>query len=62
MLYDIDGEHSVKNIHGHPGKGYASTPGASTIDLQRNQSLRKMSLMMTLPKKAVISPICQDTN
>ena len=35
MLYDIDGEHSVKNIHGHPGKVYASTPGASTIDLQR---------------------------
>ena len=34
-LYDIDGEHSVKTIHEHPGKGYAGTPGAATIDLQR---------------------------
>ena len=34
MLYDIDGEHSVKTNHEHPGKGYAGTPGAATIDLQ----------------------------
>ena len=34
MLYDIDGEHSVKTIHEHPGKGYAGIPGAATIDLQ----------------------------
>ena len=34
MLYDIDGEHSVKTIHEYPGKGYAGTPGADTIDLQ----------------------------
>ena len=34
MLYDIDCEHSVKTIHEHPGKGYASTPGVTTIDLQ----------------------------
>ena len=33
MLYDIDGEHSVKTILDHPGKGYVGTPGASTIDL-----------------------------
>ena len=36
ILYDIDGEHSVKKIHEHPGKGYADTPGADTIDLQSN--------------------------
>ena len=34
MLYDIDREHSVKKIHAHPGKGYAGTIGAATIDLQ----------------------------
>ena len=34
MLYDIYGEHSVKTIHEHPGKGYARTTGAATIDLQ----------------------------
>ena len=34
MLYDIDGEHSVKTIHENPGKGYAVTPVAATIDLQ----------------------------
>ena len=34
MLYDIDSEHSVKMIHENPGKGYADTPGADTIDLQ----------------------------
>ena len=33
MLYHIDGEHSVKTIHEHPGKGYAGTTGASNIDL-----------------------------
>ena len=33
MLYDIDGEHSVKTIHEFSGKGYADTPGAATIDL-----------------------------
>ena len=33
MLYDIDGEHSVKTIHEHPGKGYAGTLGAATVDL-----------------------------
>ena len=34
MLYDIDDEHSFKTIHVHPSKGYAGTPGASTIYLQ----------------------------
>ena len=34
MMYDIYGEHSVKTIHEHAGKGYAGTPGAATIDLQ----------------------------
>ena len=33
MRNDIDGEHSIKMIHEHPGKGYAGTPGAATIDL-----------------------------
>ena len=33
MLYFIDGDHSIKTIHEHHGKGYASTPGAATIDL-----------------------------
>ena len=35
IMYDIEGEHSVKKIHEHPGKGYDGTPGAATIDLQR---------------------------
>ena len=35
MMYDIDGEHSVKTIHEHPGKGYDGTPGVATIDLHR---------------------------
>ena len=35
MMYDIDCEHSVKTIHENPGKGYSSTPVASTIDTQR---------------------------
>ena len=34
MLYDIDGEQSVKTIHEHPGKGYAVTTSAATIDLR----------------------------
>ena len=34
MLYDIDGEHSVKTIHEHPGKGYSGTTGADNIYLQ----------------------------
>ena len=34
ILYDIYGKHSVKTIHEHPGKGYAGTLGADTIDLQ----------------------------
>ena len=34
MLYDIDGEHSFKKIHEHPGKQYAGTLGAANIDLQ----------------------------
>ena len=33
MMYDIDGEHSVKTIHEHPGKGYDGNPGEATIDL-----------------------------
>ena len=32
MLYDIDGKNSVKAINENPGKGYADTPGAATID------------------------------
>ena len=34
MLYYIDSEHSIKNIHEHSGKGYDVTPGAASIDLQ----------------------------
>ena len=33
MLYDIDGEQSVKTIHERPGKGYEGTPGADKLDL-----------------------------
>ena len=33
MMYDIDGEHSVKTVHEKPWKGYVGTPGAATIDL-----------------------------
>ena len=33
MMYDIDGEHSFKTIHKHPGKGYSGNLGAATIDL-----------------------------
>ena len=35
MLYDIDGENSVKTIHKNPGKVYADNPGGATIDLYR---------------------------
>ena len=41
MLYDIDGEHSIKTIHDHPEKGYAGTPGAATIDLQIKPKSKK---------------------
>ena len=41
MLYDIDGEHSVKTIHEHPGKWYAGTPGAATIDLHSKPNPKK---------------------
>ena len=34
MLYDIDGEHPVRTILEHPGKGYSGNLGAATIDLQ----------------------------
>ena len=34
ILYDIDGEQYVKTIYEHPEKGYAGTPGATTIYLQ----------------------------
>ena len=34
VLYDIDGEHSVKTIHEYPGKWYSGTPSADTIYLQ----------------------------
>ena len=37
MLYDIDGEHSVRTIHEHPGKVYAGTPVAATIYLESKQ-------------------------
>ena len=33
-LYGIDGEHSVKNMHDHPGKAYSGTTGAATIGLR----------------------------
>ena len=33
LLYDIDGEQSVKTIHERSGKGYKGTPGAETLDL-----------------------------
>ena len=33
MLYDMDGEHSVHTLHNRPGKGYAGSPGAATLDL-----------------------------
>ena len=41
MLYDIESEHSVKTIHEHPGKGYSSTPGVATIDLQRKPNSKE---------------------
>ena len=62
MLYDIYGEHSVKTIHEYAGKGYSGTPGAATIDLQSKPKSKENFLMMTLPKKSMISPTCQDTN
>ena len=41
MLYDIDGEHSVKTIHEHPRKGYSGTPVAASIYLQRKPNSRE---------------------
>ena len=41
MLYDIDGEHSVKMIYDNPGKEYAGTPGAATIYLQCKPKSKK---------------------
>ena len=41
MLYYVDGEHPVKMIHEHPGKGYAGTPGAATIDFQSKQKSKE---------------------
>ena len=41
MLYDIDGEHSVKKIHEGSGKGYSGTPGAANIDLQSKPKSRE---------------------
>ena len=40
MMYDIDGEHSVKTIHEHSGKGFACTPGAATVILQSKQKYK----------------------
>ena len=37
MMYDIHGEHCIKTIHEHTGKGYAGTPGASNIYLKREK-------------------------
>ena len=33
MLYDLDGEHSVQTLHNRPGKWYAGSLGAATLDL-----------------------------
>ena len=41
MLYDIDGEHSVKMIHENSRKRYAGTTGADTIDLQIKPNYKK---------------------
>ena len=41
MLYDIDGENSIKALHEHPGKEYSVTPGAATIDSQRKSNPKK---------------------
>ena len=62
MLYDIDGEHSIKTIHKHPGKGYSGTPGADTIDLKRKPKYKEDVVDDESSEKAVISPTCQDTN
>ena len=62
MMYDIDREHSVKTIHENPGKGYPGTPGADTIDLQSKLKSKEDVVDDDSPRKAVISPTCQDTN
>ena len=41
MLYYIGGEHSVKTIHEHPGKGYSGTPGAANVDFQIKPKYRE---------------------
>ena len=69
MLYDIDGEHSVKMIHEHPGKGYAVTPVAATIDLQSksksnenvvdDESFQKNSDLSNMSRYTLIARLCK---
>ena len=44
------------------GKGMIALQVQLLLIYRANQSLKRMSSMMTLPKKIVISPTYQDTN
>ena len=44
MLYDLDGEHTVKSLSERPGKGYAGTPGAATINLRGHRNPEVVNL------------------
>jgi len=38
MLYDMDGDQLVQTLHNRPGKGYAGSPGAATLDLGKRNN------------------------
>ena len=69
MLYDIDGEYSVKTIHGHPGNGYDGTLGAATIDLQSKPKSKEdvvdddfsveISDLSNMPRYELIARLCK---
>jgi len=45
MLYDMNGDQSVQTLHHRPGKGYAGSPGAATLDLgKRNNTSDGMDI------------------
>ena len=69
MMYDIDSEHSVKNNHERPQKGYAGTPGAATIYLQselnpkeyvvNDNSSEEISDLSNMSRYQLIARICK---
>ena len=69
MLYNLDGEHSIKTIHQHSGKGYSGSPGAETINLGDNSKKQTiidmenkdddMSALSNMSKRDFIDMLCK---